>query len=125
MHKFTERNQIDFLAPADSNPLRTSTYYPMAQFREFIALINSAAITDGATVKAQLLQAQDAGGTGSKALTTELTLTAVGAVAVNGKLSAYADKMDEGFTHVAVTLLASDAAGVAGATIIRTPGRYL
>lgn len=70
MHRIIDVNKIDVgIAPASIDGVATGQYFAMSEFRQalFIAMMKN--IAAGETVVLQLLQAQDATGTGSKDIT--------------------------------------------------------
>jgi len=79
MNRFSEIEKIDLglEAQALSNTNATGVFYSMAGFRRALALLNVAAMAATKTCKIELLQATDADGTDSTAVTgAEATITA-------------------------------------------------
>lgn len=79
MNKVSDTLKIDVgLAPVSlASTNATSEYYPMANYRRALFLVNAAAMATGKTVVGQVYQASDASGTGAKVVTNAaVTITA-------------------------------------------------
>lgn len=128
MHnKFTERAHIVPVAVQDANPAVVSPYQDASGYRQVAAFIGAASQPENATLKVRLMQAKDSAGTDAKALTDEVTYTATGgAAALSGTVEAYLNSLDHenGYDHVAVRFVGTEAAPMAGGCLIFTGGRF-
>jgi hypothetical protein len=126
--KLSELIRIDqAIAPVDIDTDRTSNYFSMANYRQALAVLTTAALADTKNATIQLLQATNSAGAGSKALSSVVTDIASGSEALTIQVEAKAEDMDlaNGFTHIAVKVTTDNGAAVNGAAVlIRGDGRY-
>ncbi len=105
---------------------RTSGWFPMKDFRQAIAHLQTDTVADTKIATVEFLQATDSSGTGSKVLGTKTTLTSSGGEELDGQAEIEVTDMDEanGFDHIAIKLTSDDTTVVGSAVLIRDKGRY-
>ena len=126
-YKFGERETVAVTPPQDANPAVTTPYVDMSAHRQVCAIVSAASQPDTATLKARLVQAKDAQGTGAKDLVAEVTETnagAAGALDITLNASAASLDVDNGYLFVAARFITSEAGGIAGAVIIGVDSRF-
>lgn len=115
------------IAPVDySTADRTSSYIPMENYRQVQGVLNTATVAAASNATIQLMQAQDASGTGAKALSAVVSkVAAAGGEAFTLDVEANASDLDVDFTHVAVQITSDQATAVNGSAVfIRGNGRH-
>lgn len=111
---------------ADIGTDRTSEYYDASGYRRFAAKLFAKAVNSDFPCTVQLLQAQDSNGTGSKALTDEVSVTSD--ESPSGDVSAIAEAQDtdfdDGFSYIAVKCTTTDTTVLANANLIMANPRF-
>ncbi len=85
MHRFSDEVKVDvgLVSQALNNANATGQYFPMAMWRQIMAILNVGVMAATKTAQIELLQAQDASGTGAKAIpplpATELATATIAA----------------------------------------------
>lgn len=108
MEKFSEVNKVfRLVVPQDigTADIDSTVFVPAADYLKFRGILTSGALTSGQTATIQLLQAQDAAGTGKKALGTAVVYTAPAEGGnADAEQEAFPSDLDAagGFTHVGV-----------------------
>jgi hypothetical protein len=90
MHRFTDNAKMDIglVSQALNNTNATGRYFNMSLWRTAVAILNIGAMAAGTTATLELLQAQDAGGTGSKVIPpSPATELATAQIAANTNVS--------------------------------------
>ncbi|MCL6453556.1 MAG: hypothetical protein K6T78_08005 [Alicyclobacillus sp.] len=128
MRKISEAVRIDTaFAPVDvATNDQTGAWVEMADYRRVLAYATTAAVANGKHVTLQLLQARDANGTGSKALSDVVTVTSTGG-AVTASVEAQASDLDlaNGYGFVTAQVTCDDGSAVVGtAILIRGDARF-
>jgi hypothetical protein len=128
MHaKISEKIRIDqAFAPVDIDADQTGAWFSMVHYRRVLGVVTANTVAQTKNVTIQLMQAQDASGTGAKALSGIVTKVAgTGGQKLTLEVEAMSDAMDEGFTHVTVKVTSDTATALlAAALIVRGEGRY-
>lgn len=128
MHaKISEKVRIDqAFAPVDIDNDQVGVWLPMAHYRRALGVVTVNTVAQTKNVTIQLMQAQDASGTGSKPLSDVVTKIApTGGSKMTLLTEAMSDEMDEGFTHVSVKVTSDTAVALlAAALLIRGEGRF-
>jgi hypothetical protein len=130
-HKITETNQIETgIQPIDiATADRTSKYVNMANFGRIAALAFGKAIAIGKKITLQFFQAQDAAGTGKKAITGFAAVEQISTGSPTEDLELTdeirAEDLDEGFPFVAAEVTCDDtSSNLGGVTLIRSDARF-
>lgn len=125
--KISETIKVDqALGPVDINTAKTSGWFSMQHYRRAYGVVTTDTVAQTKSATVQLLQAQDASGTGSKPLTDVVSKTApTGGAKLTVGVDVMSDHMDEGFTHIAVKATTDAGATLnAAAVLLRSEGRY-
>lgn len=105
-----------------------STYVPMKDVDALLAVLETGVLGTSATVDAKLVQATDASGTSSKDITGKAITQLVKASNDNDQvmLNCRSDELDvnNGFTHVALSVTVGTAACLIAAQLFGFYGRY-
>lgn len=104
----------------------TGSWHSMQGFGRVLASVATSVLADTDEVVVTLQQATDDTGTDAKDLGEAVTFTATSAAAALVQAEAKASDLDDGFTHVAVKVGATPAAGTteAAAVLVRGDGSY-
>lgn len=119
-------HQIGIAAQDVSTADVTGPWYSMQGFNRVLASAVTSVLADTDEVVVTLQQATDDEGTDAKDLGATVTFTATSADAALVQAEAMASDLDDGFTHVAVKIGATPAAGTtdAAAVLVRGDGSY-
>lgn len=113
---------------ADIATDRTSAYYDASGWRRFAAKLFAKDVNSDKVCTVQLLQATDSSGTGSKALSSEVTVTSDDSP--SGDVSTIVEAQDtdfdteNGFTYIAVKVTSDDTSVLANANLIMANSRF-
>lgn len=107
----------------------TSDWVDMADFESIMAIVFAGELGASATLDAKLRQATDGSGTGAKDITGKAITQLTKAGTDDDKqaiINCYADELDvnNGFTHVQLSMTVGVAASDAGAVILGFDSRY-
>lgn len=127
--KLTERLDLQsIIAPADVGTADvTGTYVDVSKAGRFVVLAKAGAVTAGKILTVQLMQAQDAAGTGAKVLGAAVTAAGAGGAApADVEVEKKVEELDgaNGFTHVTATLGIDENAKLGAAWIALGDRRY-
>lgn len=125
----TQRSRVIVaLTPQDITTQRIGPYLDVSAAQRILAAINTGIVAQTKTVTVQLMQAQDATGTGAKLLGTATVLTApTGGATLPTNIDVKIGDLDHnnGFGFVAVQLLSNNSTAVyAGAMLVEGSNRY-
>lgn len=124
--KIGEAVRIDSaFAPVDvATNDQTGAWVSMGNYRRVLAVVTTAVVANAKHVTVQLLQATTATGTGSKALSSLVTVASTG-TAVTTSVEAHASDLDVGFGYVTAQVTCDDVVAVSGtALLIRGDARF-
>ena len=104
----------------------TTGWISMANVRTILAIVATGALGASATVDANLTQAQDAAGTGAKAITGKAITTITGAGGVQALINLQAHELDvnNGYQFVELTLTVGVAASETAGFVLGASTRY-
>ena len=126
--KLSERVRSEIgVGPADISSAKTGTYFPVANYRRIQAVAVTAALGANKKATLQLMQAQDASGTGAKVLGAAVETTTVAGGAVRGGAPPPAAELDTntGNTHGPGRLTSHHGSAVQGAAVLQLgDGRF-
>jgi hypothetical protein len=128
--KLTEILKIDkAVVNSDITTPRTSNYYSMSDYRKAVAVLLTDTIANTKKATLQFKQAKDSQGTDSTNLGSAVEVTVANPageqVKVVGEIDVSAMDINNGFTHIAVTISSDNATAViAACTLIRGNARY-
>jgi len=125
--------KVAVLATVDPDVLtaaaHTSDYVSMADFESIMAIVMAGTLGSSATMDAKLVQATDASGTDSKDITGKAITQLTEAGTDSDKqaiINCRAEELDldNGFTHVALTITVATASSDGGGVILGLNPRY-
>lgn len=105
--------------PQDIQAARTSPFASVVGAGQIMAAVTTAAVAVNKKVVVQFLQATDAAGTGAKALGDPVQKVATGSAGpLDLVAEAYTERLDEGFSFVAVQISSDNGAAVLGSAML-------
>jgi len=125
--------KVAVLATVDPDVLtaaaHTSDYVSLADFESIMAIVMAGTLGSSATMDAKLVQATDASGTDSKDITGKAITQLTEAGTDSDKqaiINCRAEELDldNGFTHVALTITVATASSAGGGVILGLNPRY-
>ncbi len=106
------------LTPQDISAAKTSPFVSIAGAGQLLVAVTTGAVTATKKVTLQLLQAQDAAGTGAKPLGAAVEKVATSNGPLELTTEAATERLDDGFGFVAVQLSSDNGAAVIGAAFL-------
>lgn len=107
------------VAPQDITTLRTGAFVSVAGAGRLLAAITTGSVAATKKVTAQFRQATDAAGTGAKNLGDPVEVIAPsGGAALTFAADANVERLDNGFSFVAVALSSDNATAVTGSAVL-------
>ncbi len=130
--RMSEKVQVVGSIDPDANAAGTLTtgFVSMAQFEELLAVIQAGDLGTSATLDAKLEQAQDASGTGVKAITgkaiTQMTQAGTDKSNKQALINMRAEELDRtnGFTHVRLSMTVGTATSDSSGVLLGMSSRY-
>lgn len=106
------------LSPADISTAKTSPFISIAGAGQLMVAVTTGAVTATKKITLQILQAVDAAGTGAKALGPAVDKVAASTAPQELTSEAYTERLDDGFSFVAVQLSSDNGSAVTGAAVL-------